>query len=948
MDPNNPRSLKHLRLMRWLNLGGAAIAMAMVLLLGFEYTNVQDLGVRDAEYSEGVTNSVFQLEREFLLLRASIDRELVSRNPIDWDRLQLRSDLFQSRIDVIRNNLGSQSLHATRVYENLNPRLGNLSQLLDSTFNGNHPNRSQLVDLLQQMDAMVLDVNGLSSAASAEVNHMQEAARMALNHQHRVILLVVLMQLLLLAGAAALLVVRVRKEVLERETLRKLAREMSEANARSEMAMRGKNQFLANMSHELRTPLNGMLGMLGLLEGTRVDPAQADYIQTARDSARHLLVLLNDILDISSLDEGKMTLKPDVVRLGGVLADVEALVRPMTHAKGLGLAVALDGNLPLWVQIDETRVKQILLNLLSNAVKFSDSGTIRLSVHGEGISQPKQGELATVWMEVSDQGIGMDADTCSRLFQRFEQGDASSTRRFGGTGLGLEISRNLSRLMQGDITVSSTPGRGSTFSVCLKMPCVEPPAPHLAAPALTPQPGSGAQVLDIVVAEDNSTNRKFMAALLDKLGHKARFAEDGEQAVAMVNRSVPDLVLMDMHMPVMDGIVATRTLRASPGLAAKVPIIALSADVMKDMQERAREAGINGFLAKPLDVQLLEATLSQLFPNAGRARPAAQGGEAVAGSGKGASPVPDPAPIPSPSHAPSKNARPLRPGEMVAHLNLNVVGEVCLIVGREGYQEMLQEFALSPGGNLMRLLGVLQDSGTPATREMAHSVKGEAATLGLVTLSAAAAKVEHGLADFTPEQRVDAAQQLIAAWDLAATLLQRLGLVQSEALQAQESVPAAPVARSSARAPDGTPRRRDLVQLIYSSTMVDRNALELEEIHRVSLRNNTRDAITGMLLFSGDQVLQVLEGERRDVERTYARIQADGRHRDLLLISQLPVPERQFADWSTGMCRGHPGGLGGTSAPYFGARQMDLKTLVSPGSTLDMMQAFASSEMGIY
>jgi len=926
-------SLRQRQILRRLNLVGTVIAVAMVVLLVFEYANLKHMRLAKNDLSDGVSSAAFQLEREFLLLRGEIDRELLSRHPMDWDKLQLRYDLLLSRIDVLQNGVGSQRLRETNAYLLVLPKLEQISAVQNLAFSSASPDRQKLSKLLEQMDLLVPDINMLSMTAAKEVNQMQETAVATLLGQHRALVWAISCQIVLLVGAAAVMLLRLRNEGQEREILRQLAKDLSEANARGESAIRGKNQFLANMSHELRTPLNGMLGMLGLLEGTQLDAAQADYIQTARRSARHLLVLLNDILDISSLDAGKMSLKPDVVRLSGLIADLETLVRPLAQNKSLGLDIVQDSNLPLWVLIDETRVKQILINLLSNAVKFSDSGTVRLSVRSDGQEASKPGDLTTVWLEVTDQGIGMSQATCERLFQRFEQGDASSTRRHEGTGLGLEISRNIARMMQGDITVVSAPGKGSTFSAQLKMRCMDSPAPQKLTPAQSVPSNAPTHPLNIVVAEDNSTNRKFMAALLAKLGHNAVFAEDGEQAVAMVNRNVPDLVLMDMHMPVMDGIVATKTLRAGPGTAASVPIIALSADVMPEMHARAKEAGINGFLSKPLDVQALQAMLSSMFPNGGR--------------DDGSPPEPPATPAPSEPRraaparppAPAIDKRALRPGAMVAHLNLNVLGEVCLIVGRDGYQEMLQDFASPQEGNLAQLLtGLCEESNKPLQR-LAHSVKGEAATLGLVTLSQAAAGVEMRVADSTAEQRAEAATQLYGAWQQASALLDRLGLLPAGT---ELAAPSAPLPSKPAAASEATDMD-ELVQLTYYSTLHHKNADMLDEIHRISLRNNTRYGITGMLLFANDQVVQVLEGRRRDVRDIYRRIEADARHHDLTLASEIPQSRRQFSDWNVGIC--NPSTQEASRTPYFGGKPVELTALVQPGHALTLLQNFASGQL---
>jgi signal transduction histidine kinase/ActR/RegA family two-component response regulator len=404
-----------------------------------------------------------------------------------------------------------------------------------------------------------------------------------------------------------------------RMLLEELTAELRTAREAAEVASAAKSSFLANMSHEIRTPFQGLKGMLGLLSATPLDERQSGYLRTATASADHLLTLLNDILDMSRLESGRMALSPHPQVLPDLLAEVEALMRPQAQFKGLSLDVRADPAAPRRVMLDATRVRQVLFNLLSNALKFTERGGVSLEV---AVPAAQAGALSTggarsagvvmqVDFRITDSGPGMDADTLSRLFQRFSQGDESLSRRFGGTGLGLEISRSLARLMDGDVTVSSQVGQGSTFTFSLPLTVLpETVDEPLHKPSAPRQQGRSLRVL---VAEDNEVNRMVMEAILGGMGHAVEFAENGEQAATLATEQDWDIVLMDLHMPVMDGLQATQAIRSHvDARRASVPIVALTADVFAETRERCLAAGIQGFLTKPVDTAELAACLDAL------------------------------------------------------------------------------------------------------------------------------------------------------------------------------------------------------------------------------------------------------------------------------------------------------------------------------------------------
>jgi signal transduction histidine kinase/DNA-binding NarL/FixJ family response regulator len=412
-------------------------------------------------------------------------------------------------------------------------------------------------------------------------------------------------QVLLVVGVAPALLGWQREQVRARERAEHLALELSDAKLAAEEASRTKGQFLANMSHELRTPFQGVLGMLQLLRNTQLSERQEELVRTAQDSASHLLGILNEILDLSALQSGKVSVHPAPVDLRQLCREVESLMRVQAEARGLVLQVDVAASVPPWVDADAKRIKQVLFNLVNNGIKFTPAGEVRLRLD----AQPLDDGRHLVWFEVEDTGIGMDKATLARLFRRFETGDASLSRAMGGAGLGLEISRSLARLMGGDLRVASEPGKGSTF--VLELPLAV--APAQLELALAEAPPAPRRRLRVLVADDHPVNRRYLGLVLESLEHQAVFCANGQEALELARAEPLDVVLMDIHMPVLDGLAATRALRAEGGRLAALPVIALSADVLAGSRERALDAGCDMFLIKPVQIEALATALEQVL-----------------------------------------------------------------------------------------------------------------------------------------------------------------------------------------------------------------------------------------------------------------------------------------------------------------------------------------------
>ncbi len=392
---------------------------------------------------------------------------------------------------------------------------------------------------------------------------------------------------------------------------------LAAAKEAAEAANVAKSTFLANMSHEIRTPMNGILGMASLLRRSGVTPAQAEQLDTIDSAADHLLGIINDILDISKIEAGKFVLDEAPVAIDSLLANVRSILAERARAKGIALQVEA-AALPCAITGDPLRLQQGLLNFATNAVKFTERGSVTLRV---GV-QEDAADSILLRLEVEDTGIGVPPETLSRLFSAFEQADSSTTRKYGGTGLGLAITRHLAEMMGGEAGAESTPGKGSTFWFTARLKKGTGTQAAAAADATTDtdaerhlqQRFAGAKVL---VVDDEPVNREVARMLLEDTGLDIRIATDGEQAVAMAGTEAFAAILMDMQMPKIDGLEATRRIRRMPG-HERTPIIAMTANAFTEDRTRCLEAGMNDFLPKPFDPDTLFAMLLRWLERAQR------------------------------------------------------------------------------------------------------------------------------------------------------------------------------------------------------------------------------------------------------------------------------------------------------------------------------------------
>ena len=394
--------------------------------------------------------------------------------------------------------------------------------------------------------------------------------------------------------------------VIDEFELRLVRYEMAQTRRQADAADRAKSEFLATMSHEVRTPLNGVLGMTLALLRTDLDPVQYDYVKTILHSGDLLLAVLGDLLDLSRIEAGELAIETIDFDLVRGLDEAQVLWGALAAEKGLSLTIVRQPGLPERLRGDPARLLQILFNLVNNAIKFTDRGGITIRVGCRDLP----GKRIELDVAVSDTGIGIDPAVLPKLFHKFVQGDSSVTRRFGGSGLGLAICKQLVTLMGGSIGIESRPGQGST--VWFKVPC-EPARSPVPIPMAVPETALP-QTARILLAEDDLISQRVVLVTVGFTGYTVDVVSNGKEAIAALQRRPYDLVLMDVSMPEMDGLTATREIRKLPGPNSRVPIIALTAHAMPGDRDRFVAGGMNDYVSKPIDPTKLFDAIARSLP----------------------------------------------------------------------------------------------------------------------------------------------------------------------------------------------------------------------------------------------------------------------------------------------------------------------------------------------
>lgn len=683
------------RVLRPLSIGGVVLSLVALALLVNLIGLYGALNERErsliAAAQEDMVWSAYQIDREASkLVEALHVPDLEDR--ADWlAGVSQRYDILYSRTGSLSEGQIAAKFGETARLRDMSAELAGDIVALAPMFDAINATGDITENDLAILEGAVVDIEQHAAdfiiAVNARHNDIKVAERAEVNAIYNKIAWSAGGLTLVFGAFIVLLVLQLRH-------IGRLRDNFQRAAAAADTANRAKSSFLAAMSHEIRTPLNGILGMAELIADGPLNSRQSSQLGVIRHSGDILLDIINDILDFSKLESGAIDLATTTFPLDEVIEPVRSMMAPRAAAKGIGFSVDCPD---VTVTGDPGRLKQVLINLIGNAVKFTSDGRVTVT----GMVQTAVDGQTRLRFDIVDTGIGMSEATTSNLFREFVQGDPSISRRFGGTGLGLAICRRLVQAMGGTVTVSSAMGLGSTFS--FQIPCQVGPA--MASPA-GETPSRPLPAANILVVEDNAINRQVARGLLEKLGMRVQMVENGAEAIDALASDTIDLVLMDMQMPVMDGLTATRQIRT---LGYTLPVIGVSANAFSSDRDACLEAGMDEFLSKPLGRARLEPVLQRFL------KPAADAPDALSAS----SPPP---------------------------LAIDKEQQQALIaeLGQETFDELMTHFHVDAA----ELLAEARSATDNDTRVRAmHTIKGMARTLGLASIAEESAECERSARD---------------------------------------------------------------------------------------------------------------------------------------------------------------------------------------------------------